>query len=1253
MRHRTQPPSVLACLLAAPAVVFAQGEASVSVITGRGFEVAFSTTNGSIASARQKGTEGTIFASGEHGLWRIRFKDGSEVRAADYRAGSRERSFRCETEEGGTALRMGFRSQAVVVDIIVKGRPDGVDLIGEITPGKEVVLDFALPARLRFDPDQLDRFVCPGNGNQTVGTAFNARFFRLQPQDRPSGWRTRRIGPDAYARLYGGPLVQREDLDPPVALRITDEGREWLGRALAQRLDGAKALVNRSPTRAPADLVVLDSANGPYFSANRLGGAGAIWRLGGRVDKDDTANALAMVSAVVGKLCATAPEGRRKLGIVALRQGPSAGGWAAVKVTDWIERVRGLGVVARGDATVVELTTVGDMAEALKGDEFLTTLNPYGEHIPALEPSDVSRTVDMIRGYVRAGGNWFEVGGYPFYYALVPVRYYHYAGSYPANFADFLHLDTRAGSASVYGVQPQTWAPWEGAKRKEALFVPGRMACGGDENGGYCEREFGTYVAPGETWRSPTVRLCVGHTAAESLRAYCEANAIERRLDEKMPAALLAKFKRSVLVYYAGTCRDKLKHLPMLPVPSLVHFADYLKGGFDKEYPDHLPPHPNCGTETELRAFFDKCHELGHLVMPYTNPTWWCDEPPGPTFVKHGDAPLLRKLDGSLSHERYVKNVGFTVCHWHAAVQAANRETVRQFSEQYPVDILFQDQCGARGWLHDTNPASPTPYAYSDGLISMVAEDCQAKPLSTEAGWDRVVNYESQLCGLSWAIVPSEHAPVWRRLMKERFAPDTWTVFPLAQYIAHDKAAMLYHDLGQFVTNRETLAWALGLGFCMSSRVGAAELTRDAARHWLLWLDRIQKSVCSRYVGEPLTAFEHDRGKTPSVEDDGMIRATYGDLGLVANLGPVPRTEGDRELPPFGFHVRAPGLVAGNLGSDFGTEGVSFASEGTGSEVDVWVYAPAEQCVCVELPAAASGQMKVTLDSSPAQTVRATEGTLSFRLPTRPGRRSVQPPPPMANRAPRDWPGAKPAIGIIDVGLKPAWTSISADDWCAAFGQSEKLGVPVRRITSPVQLAAALKAGPREWLAIVNPYGEVFPAVELTRWAEMLDLVKHYVEHGGCWWETAGYSLFIAASPDGRRNIGPRGMVRLGLQVGGGDVAQPAERLHVPAEGRAWLDEKLAARIERMHSVVNRGAPRGRNDPGHVALVAGAHQDFIAGYRLDGWGWLWRIGGFHPNPHVALPAAVAAMEHLYTHLPLPIKPGRAKYLWHAVVTSAN
>ena len=1209
------------------------------VLSGKTYSVEFSARDGSIVALREAGKAGAILRSGEHGLWRAQFRDGSQISGREF-GPSGERAFSCRVNEAANTLQMGFRGPDITVLIAVVGREGDVEFGAQVTPREKTVLDFALPARLRFEPDAVERFITPMNGNSSVGTAFNSAFFKLQPQDKPAGWRPRLVGPAGYAALYGASLDQREDQDPPTTLSVTEEGREWFGEALTRRVDGASAVVNRPPFRDQANLILADSPNGPYFSASHLGGAGFLWRIGGGVGNDEKRNAADMVMAAIEKLAEAAPAGRNKLGLVSLERGPDRGGWSAVTVREWQGMLGRRRAVASRKAQVIELTTPTEMMDGLAPDDFLVIINPYGEWTPVLEEGGMEETVAAVGRYVRAGGNWFEVGGYPFYYEMLPLRYLSYGTSYPAGFADFHHLDTEGGAASIYGIQPQKWQPWEGARNKEAIFVPGHLSCGADQDGGYCDREFATFVAPGETWRSPTVRLAVGSSAPKDLREYCRANHITRRLEDKMSPEVLDKFKNSVLVYYAGTCKDKIEHLELLPTPTQIHFADYLRGGFDKQYPDHLPPRDQFGAAEEFHEFFDRCHELGHLVMPYTNPTWWCDKPKGPTFEREGEAPLLRKLDGGLSHERYASNVGFTVCHWHPAVQAANRETVRLFTEEYPVDILFQDQCGARGWRYDTNPASPTPYAYSDGLISMVAEDCKTKPLSTESGWDRVVNYESQLCGMSWAIVPTEGGPSWRKLMKYDYPPETWAVFPLAQYIAHDKTAMLYHDLGQFVTNREVLSWTLGLGFCMSYRLSAAALTSDVTREWLRWLDRMQKSVCARYVGEPVEAFEHDRGPNPTLEDDGVIRATYGQIEVVANLGPKARREGDRELPPFGFYVTGPELIAANLkslgGQDSGEEGISFVAEGKGEAAQAWVYAPQDTDVRIELPEGGK--------------------TVRLRTPHREGEKRVEPPPALAGKAPRDWPGDRPAVGILDVGegINPSWTRITPADWANAFGESRlatEFGVPVRRISTAEALVSALQAGPTRWLAIINPYGEGFPSAGEGKWREMLDKIRDYVNNGGCWWETGGYSFYHSFFPQAGgwagEHVDSGGMGYLGLPVGGGEVDAPAERLSVPAEGRQWLGDDLSEKVQGAMSAVNRGLTRGSDDPGHVALVAGERQDFIGGYRLDGWGWLWRIGGFYPNAQVALPVAVAAMERIFTHLPEEPKAGGVRYLWHA------
>jgi len=938
--------------------------------------------NGSIVALRSSAERPPIWRSGESGLWEARFRDGSKIGAAEFSTATPERLCRCEPlSEGGR--RMVYESPEIRVAIDVRPLQGGVEMTAEVTPRKGDLLEFALPARLRFDPHKTVRLVCPANGNMSVGTAFRGEFFQQRPADRPAAWAAKSVGGKGYATLFGAPAAMRADHDTPVPLRVTEEGRAWLGSSAAL-IERCQGVVNRPSGAGQADVVLVDSPHGPYFSAKRLGEQGLLWRIGGAVREEDERVATEMVAAAVSRLAASPPSGRTKLAMISLANGPIRGSWAWVAVDDWWKRLARQPAVKSGRVELVRLETVGQLQAALDARDALAILNPYGEWLPVAREGGLPEMVERIGSYVRAGGNWFEVGGYSFYAELRPSRfYYEYGVPYPPAFADFLHLETQDGTAAVYRAQPRTWKPWSAAADPAASFIPGRLACGGDEQGGWCERPFGTFVSAGQTWKAPAVRLTVGGSAAAELRAYAAANGLTRRLADKVRPELLEKLKAAVLVYYGGACREKLAHLDLLPQPTLIHFADYLHGGFDKQYPDHLPPNAAFGSAQEFRALFDKARAMGHLVMPYTNPTWWCDDPRGPTFQQHGEAPLLKTLDGKLSAERYADNTGFTICHWHPAVQEANRRTVRQFLEEYPVDVLFQDQCGARSWRYDTNPASPAPHAYLEGLLSMVDEDSRRVPLSTESGWDRVAEYEAQLCGMSWQLVPTQHAPSWRRLMKEEYDPATWEVFPVAQYLAHDKAVMLHHDLGQFVTNQEVLAWTLGLGFAMSYRAQAPALADDGPREWLRWLDRIQKSVCARYVGAALDEFQHDRPANASGADDGTVQARYGDLRIAVNLGPVVRRIGDVELAPFGFHAAAPGMVAGHLGppDTAGEAAASFVTETVAGKTEVWVYASPEQEVAILLPQARQGRVPIVFEPEDDVTGEADDSVLRFRLP--------------------------------------------------------------------------------------------------------------------------------------------------------------------------------------------------------------------------------------------------------------------------------
>jgi hypothetical protein len=108
--------------------------------------------------------------------------------------------------------------------------------------------------------------------------------------------------------------------------------------------------------------------------------------------------------------------------------------------------------------------------------------------------------------------------------------------------------------------------------------------------------------------------------------------------------------------------------------------------------------------------------------------------------------------------------------------------------------------------------------------------------------------------------------------------------------------------------------------------------------------------------------------------------------------------------------------------------------------------------------------------------------------------------------------------------------------------------------------------------------------------------------------------------------------------------------LIVTARGTEFLGAVLSAALTGRMSAVNRWLPRTTDAPSHLTVLAGAQQDFLGAYRLEGWGYFWRVGGFWPNPEVILPTAAAVMEYLYTHLPLPIEPDPTRYLWHGVVS---
>ena len=971
------------CVFALAGVAIAD-EGPLEVVAGK-TKVTFSRENGAIVGIGETGKNAAVFRGGEFGLWQLRLADGTFVNASAWDGKDKARTFGIE-RPGDGQVKMTFAGPEADVVVTVKAAGDAVEMTASVTPRGKTVLDVALPGRLRFEPADVTRFVSPLNPHAGVGAAFNGSFFAKQSEEAPSRWEREKAGAKACAALLGKNLASKDFNAPPVALTVTEEGRKWLKADVVKQLAAAQARVSRATPRELAKVVLVDSADGPYVCGADLDGKGLFWRVGGPVGETEAPNVLAVVGGIIDHLASGSPE-RLKLGLVKLTNGPVQGDLAAVDVQDWLDRLNKTASRTKGAVSVAEIASPAEMIKAVAGDDFLAILNPYGESLPVGASQTLADNVQAIGRYVRGGGNWIEVGGSSFFHAMRPAKYLSYESPYPPIFADFQHLDASAGSISVYRVQPRTWKPWAGATDPSAILIPGKLGCGGDEKGGYADRQFSAFAPAGKTWQTPVTRLVAAHDAADDLRAYALANGITKPLSEKVSPALLGKLKNAVLLRIGGSLEELTAALPLMPTPTLIHVSEFLQGGFDKQYPDHLPPRADFGSSQQFVAFLADVHQRGHLFMPYTNPTWWCDHPRGPTFVREGEAPLTRDLDGKEIYEKYRINDGWTICFWHPAVKAANQKTLEQFTRDFPSDVLFEDQCGARTWRYDINPASPTPYAYAEGSLSMIDQQCASVPLSTEDCYDRVINAETQVCGMTFPLAPWRREQPFARLFKHQYHPRVWEIYPVDQIVAHDKVIFCHHDLGLFVPNHLAVSWTLALGYAMSDRVAPKALAEEKNLQWLLWLDRLQKSVCSRYIGQPLREFKHDRGAEPAAEEDGIIRARYGEVSLVSNLSALERMVDGHYMPAGGFFAWAPGMTAGNLrcvgALDLGNEGVDFVTECVGAQTDLWLLSSGGREVAVELPAAA-GKCTITLDGRPPQAATADGKRLRVTLPAGP-----------------------------------------------------------------------------------------------------------------------------------------------------------------------------------------------------------------------------------------------------------------------------
>jgi hypothetical protein len=486
---------------------------------------------------------------------------------------------------------------------------------------------------------------------------------------------------------------------------------------------------------------------------------------------------------------------------------------------------------------------------------------------------------------------------------------------YPSRwaFADYLGLDVGGGHLSLYSVESGPIHPLLlGFLRQER---PGR--CSGVS---FCiVHRFQSWIAEGQAWTSPVVRVRTGVTAQQSILAYRRDNGIDtypsvqKKLGERLSTLAQAPLIKADLTKLKPF-RDWLVDLPRLPSPALLHPVAFQAGGHDKSDPDFLPPDPYQGTTADFTSMVEAAHSLGQLVMPYLNVSWWSNDSPTmqslPPPLQAKDVAVLDE-SGKPVIDTYGVHSGIVVSPSVPFVRERVARLMQEWRTEMPADCLFFDQVGARPWIRDFNPASPNPEAYYDGWLTVMAPYSN-RCLMAEDGWDRLARDFSGFHGSMLMMAREHDAP------NMVFGEANWEPYPLADWLFHDKVLLYQHDLypGTMASDVEVLTWNMAFGLISSYSWEEALDSIDSP--WLELVGRLQRTVGPHYAGVRLTSYRR-------LARD-VTESTFGDLVVVANWDSAAgHVTGSYEIAPNGFVARTADdrLLAGAFEETFGGLGLS------------------------------------------------------------------------------------------------------------------------------------------------------------------------------------------------------------------------------------------------------------------------------------------------------------------------------------------
>jgi hypothetical protein len=327
-----------------------------------------------------------------------------------------------------------------------------------------------------------------------------------------------------------------------------------------------------------------------------------------------------------------------------------------------------------------------------------------------------------------------------------------------------------------------------------------------------------------------------------------------------------------------------------LPANNLLHLVAFWPVGFDEQYPDYLPPNPALGTLADLQSLVADARGRGHLVMPYTNPTWWDDQ--SPTLAALGTGIVARDRDDNLITETYGgTHGGYVVSPYAVEVIARQDQTRDEFTQTIPCDFLFEDQIGAREQpKFARHPDAPSPTEYTQGLINVAARSAARIPIMSEGGFDRLSWHESGFCNS-------------QRIGWQWWPKSTYTVYPMAPLWAHENLYFNMHNLAGtgMANDLPALTYFISMGYALSHDLSMYD------PDWLGVLDRFQKSLVAKLVGVDMASFS-------ALATPGQTQTNFGDGTIItANLTDATMAIDDHVVAADGFIAQKAGDVLGGV----------------------------------------------------------------------------------------------------------------------------------------------------------------------------------------------------------------------------------------------------------------------------------------------------------------------------------------------------